>query len=160
MIKKLFWTAAWEGLTEEDCKAYIYQVTITRTYDGFSLEKSVITDGLAAAFPEVKFEESSPELDHAGDIDYLGRVGERAFGIQIKPITASANFGNYNISERMRANFQDFDAAYGGSVFIVFSTPMGNKKDIVNKHVVEDIQKEIGRLKNERIRPTDKIPRN
>jgi len=31
------------------------------------------------------------DLDHAGDIDYLGFVGEKAFGVQIKPTTAKAN---------------------------------------------------------------------
>ncbi len=91
------WSAAFENLTLEDCKEYIYQVTIVRTFDGFLLEKSVVNDGLARIFPDVNFEESDPELDHSGDIDYLGWVGNRAFGIQIKPITAKANFGNYKM---------------------------------------------------------------
>jgi hypothetical protein len=142
------WTAAFEGLTEDDCKEYIYQVTVVRTYDGFLLEKSVINDGLAKSFPEVEFEESDSELDHAGDIDYIGKVGEKAFGIQIKPITANANFGNYNITDRMSASFQDFTEKYGGKVFVVFSTRTGNRKDIVNKEIIEKIKAEIVRLKN------------
>jgi len=36
---------------------------------------------------------SDSELDHAGDIDYIGKLGNKAFGIQIKPITANSNFG-------------------------------------------------------------------
>lgn len=141
------WTAAFEGLSEEDCKEYIYQVTVVRTYDGFLLEKSVVNDGLAKIFPNVKFEESDPELDHAGDIDYIGVVGQKAFGIQIKPITANANFGNYNITDRMGASFQDFEEKYGGKVFVVFSTRTGNKKDIVNKEIIKEISVEIERLK-------------
>jgi len=141
------WTAAFEGLSEEDCKEYIYQVTVVRTYDGFLLEKSVVNDGLAKIFPNVKFEESDPELDHAGDIDYIGVVGQKAFGIQIKPITANANFGNYNITDRMGASFQDFEEKYGGKVFVVFSTRTGNKKDIVNKEIMKKIKAEIERLK-------------
>jgi len=141
------WTAAFEGLSEEDCKEYIYQVTVVRTYDGFLLEKSVVNDGLAKIFPNVKFEESDPELDHAGDIDYIGVVGQKAFGIQIKPITANANFGNYNITDRMGASFQDFEEKYGGKVFVVFSTRTGNKKDIVNKKIMKEIEAEIERLK-------------
>ena len=141
------WTAAFEGVTEEDCKEYIYQVTVVRTYDGFLLEKSVVNDGLAKIFPNVKFEESDPELDHAGDIDYLGVVGQKAFGIQIKPITANANFGNYNITDRMGASFQEFEEKYGGKVFVVFSTRTGNKKDIVNKEIIKEIKAEIERLK-------------
>ena len=86
-------------------KDYIYQVTIVRTYDGFLLEKSVVNDGRAKIFPEIEFEESEPELDHAGDIDYIGKV------------------------------------------FVIFSTRSGNRKEIVNKEVIEKIKKEIERLK-------------
>jgi len=140
------WSAAFKELTLEDCKEYIYQVTIVRTFDGFLLEKSVVNDGLAKIFPEVEFEESDPELDHAGDIDYIGKIGEKAFGIQIKPITASTNFGNYNITERMSGSFNTFEEKYGGKVFVIFSTRIGNKKDIVNKEIIEEIRSEIKRL--------------
>jgi hypothetical protein len=141
------WTTAFQDLTLEDCKEYIYQVTIVRTFDGFLLEKSVVNDGLAKIFPEVEFEESDPELDHAGDIDYIGKVGNKAFGIQIKPITANANFGNYKITERMSGSFQDFEDKFGGKVFVIFSARTGNRKDIVNKEIIEEIRKEIERLK-------------
>jgi len=140
------WTAAFKDLSLDDCKEYIYQVTIVRTYDGFLLEKSVINDGLAKAFPEVRFEESDEELDHAGDIDYIGRVHNKAFGIQIKPVTANSNFGNYNISERMSNSFKAFEEKFGGKVFVIFSTRVGNKKDIVNKDILEQIRLEIARL--------------
>lgn len=141
------WTAAFQDLSLEDCKEYIYQVTVVRTYDGFLLEKSVINDGLAKVFPDVEFEESEPELDHAGDVDYIGKVGDKAFGIQIKPITANANFGNYKPSERMSNSFKTFEEDYGGKVFIVFSTRTGNRKDIVNKEILDEIKLEIERLK-------------
>lgn len=141
------WTAAFNDLTLQDCKDYIYEVTIVRTYDGFLLEKSVINDGLSKIFPEVEFEESDSELDHAGDIDYIGKVGNKAFGIQIKPITANANFGNYKITERMSSSFQNFEKKYGGKVFVIFSTRTGDKKVIKNKEVIEEIKQEIIRLK-------------
>jgi hypothetical protein len=112
------WTEAFKKITLQDCIDYIYEVTLTRTYDGFLLEKSVINDNLAKEFPEVQFEESDSDLDHAGDIDYIGKVGKYAFGIQIKPVTARSNFGNYSISDRMSANFEDFEEQYGGKVFI------------------------------------------
>ena len=115
---------------------------------GCLLERSVINDALAKRFPGVQFEASEPEMDHAGDIDYLGKVGDKYFGIQIKPITANANFANYKISERMSASFQDFEEKYVGKVFIIFSTRSGNKKDIVNKTVIKDIESEIERLKS------------
>ena len=140
------WTAALQDLTLDDCKEYIYQVTVVRTYDGFLLEKSVINDGLAKVFPDVEFEESDSDLDHTGDIDYIGKVGDKAFGIQIKPITANANFGNYKITERMSSSFQDFEDKYGGKVFVVFSTRTGDKKVIRNNKVIDEIKTEIVRL--------------
>ncbi|MDP2929966.1 MAG: MjaI family restriction endonuclease [Candidatus Omnitrophota bacterium] len=137
------WQEAFRNLTIQDCIDYVANLTIRRTYDGFIREKSVITDNIAKKFPEIKFEESDPELDHAGDIDYLGHVGAKAFGIQIKPVTAKANFGNYSATERMKASFCDFEAKYGGKVFVVFSVD----DEIKNTEVLEAIKKEIDHLK-------------
>lgn len=137
------WTRAFEDITLEDCVKYIYEVTLNRTYDGFIREKSVVHDNLAKEFPEVTFEESDSELDHAGDVDYIGKVGYRQFGIQIKPITAHFTIGGMKMSERMKNSFDSFTAEFGGKVFIVFS----ESKEIKNKEVVEEIRKEIERLK-------------
>lgn len=136
------WQEAFSQLTEQDCIDYIFNLTINRTYDGYIREKSVVYGGLALLFPELTFEESDPELDHAGDIDYIARIGDKAIGIQIKPTTAKANFGNYSPSERMKANFNDFTNQFGGGVFIVFSLD----GEIANKEVVEEIRKEVARL--------------
>ncbi|MBI5254502.1 MjaI family restriction endonuclease [Candidatus Falkowbacteria bacterium] len=137
------WQAAFSELSLQDCKDYIKNLTINRTYDGFIREKSVVNDGLAKHFSDVRFVESDNDLDHAGDIDYLGLVGGKAFGIQIKPITAKANFGNYSVSERMKNNFLDFEKKYQGKVFIVFSLD----GEIGNTEVIKDIEAEIKRLK-------------
>lgn len=99
---------------------------------------------MAKEFPEVKFVESEPELDHAGDIDYLGWIGDNAFGIQIKPVTAKASFGNYSPSERMKASSREFEKKYGGKVFIIFSAD----DEIKNKVILKEIQDEIERLSN------------
>lgn len=130
-------------ITEQDCIDYIYNLTIHRTYDGYIREKSVINDGLAKHFPTIRFEESPPELDHSGDVDYIGWVTEdKAFGIQIKPTTAQSNFGNYSPSERMKASFQDFEDEYGGKVFIIFSLD----GTMSNKEMIQFIENEINRL--------------
>ncbi len=136
------WTEAFNQLSLQDCVDYIFNLTINRTFDGFVREKSVIEDNLAKTFPTVKFEESDPALDHAGDIDYLGWVGQKAFGIQIKPVTAKANFGNYSATQRMKASFSDFTNKFGGQVFIVFSID----DKIKNEEVVDQIAIEIKRL--------------
>lgn len=138
------WESAFRELTEQDCIDYIYNLTINRTYDGYLREKSVINDGLAKLFPYLVFEESDPELDHAGDIDYVAKVGNASIGIQIKPITASANFGSYSLTERMKASFESFKEQYGGNVFVVFSLD----GEIANKEVISNIENEINRLSN------------
>lgn len=138
------WEEAFRQLTLQDCIDYVYNVTINRTYDGYIREKSVVNDNLAKMFKDVVFEESDPELDHAGDIDYVAKVGKYQFGIQIKPVTANANFGGYSLSERMKASFEDFTEKFGGKVFIVYS----QKEVIANQEVVDEIKKEIVRLKS------------
>lgn len=135
----LEWGKALKGIPIQNYINYVYDLNI----NGFIREKSVVNDGLAKHFPEVKFIESDNDLDHAGDIDYLGFVDDKAFGIQIKPITAKANFGNYSVSERMKANFLDFEKKYHGKVFIVFSLD----GEIGNKEVIKDIETEIKKLK-------------
>lgn len=141
------WTEAFKQITKQDCYDYVYEVTIPRTFDGFLTEKSVINDFLAKKFPDVVFEESDSDLDHSGDVDYIGKVGDKAFGIQIKPVTANANFGNYKLTERMQANFESFEEKYGGKVFVIFSSKVGNKKEVRNKEVLDEITAEIERLK-------------
>lgn len=138
------WEEAFRQLTLQDCVDYVYNVTINRTYDGYLREKSVVNDGLAKRFRNIAFEETDPELDHAGDIDYVAKVGRWQIGIQIKPVTANANFGGYSLSERMKASFADFTEKYGGRVFIVYSL----KGEIANAEVVDAISAEIDRLKS------------
>ncbi|MEO6851401.1 MAG: MjaI family restriction endonuclease [Mucilaginibacter sp.] len=133
------WSEAFNQLTLEDCIDYILNLTINRTFDGFIREKSVIEDNLAKEFPQVKFEESDPELDHAGDIDYLGWVGIKAFGIQIKPVTIKSNFGNYSATDRMKVSFINFTKKYGGQVFVVYSID----DKIKNLEVIAQIAAEI-----------------
>ena len=96
------------------------------------------------AFLHIKFDTFEAELDPdlCGDIDYLGWVGNKAFGIQIKPVTAKANFGNYSITERMKTSFNNFTERFGGKVFIVFSLD----GEISNPEVLDQIKAEIARL--------------
>ena len=138
------WEEAFRQLTLQDCVDYVYNVTINRTYDGYVREKSVVNDGLAKRFKDVLFEETDPELDHAGDIDYVAKIGGKQIGIQIKPVTANANFGGYSLSERMKASFAAFTEKFGGRVFIVYSL----KGEIANPEVVDQIAEEISRLES------------
>lgn len=137
------WTEAFSQITKQDCYNYIYEITLPRTFDNFLTKKSVINDFLAKQFPEVIFEESDPDLDISGDVDYIGKVGNKAFGLQIKPVTANASLGNYDISARMQNSFKDFQDQFGGQVFIIYSV----NDNILNKDVYDKIATEIERLK-------------
>ena len=137
------WEAAFRQLTLQDCIDYVFNLTINRTFDGFLREKSVVNDGLAKIFTDIVFEESDPELDHSGNIDYVAKIGKRMIGIQIKPITAKANIAGYSMTERMEASFKSFEEEFGGKVFTIFS----KKKKIVNIEVIDEINIEIERLK-------------
>lgn len=104
-----------------------------------------IIKNIRKQFPHIKFDSFEAELDPelCVDIDYLGWVGDKAFGIQIKPVTAKANFGNYSVSERMKASFNDFTERFGGKVFIIFS----RDGEIGNPEVLDEIKKEVEKLK-------------
>jgi len=145
-IVKPQWLEVFDTLTEQDCIDYVYNLTINRTYDGYIREKSVVYDGLAKIFPSLVFEESSPELDHSGDVDFVAKVGNYSIGFQIKPTTVNSNFAGYSLTERMKGSFKHFTEKYGGKVFIVCSV----KGEIANKEVVEDIKDEIKRLKDKK----------
>jgi len=129
----------------QDCVDYVYELTIHRTFDGYIAEKSVVHDNLARKFPDIIFEETNPELDHAGDIDFIGRVGDRALGLQIKPITAQASLGNFSATARMEQSFREFEKQFGGRVFIIYSV----EDRIQNKDVIGEIGDEITRLRKE-----------
>jgi hypothetical protein len=135
------WTKAFETITLEDCIDYVLDVTLKRTYSGFQREKSAVYDNLAHIFPEIEFKESDADLDHSGDVDFIGVVARKniSIGIQIKPITGSIAYSGFLPSDRMKKNFASFKEKYGGSVFIVFS----EKEVIVNKDIIEKIRAEI-----------------
>lgn len=47
----------------------------------------------------------------------------------------------------MQANFEAFEEKYGGKVFVIFSSKVGNKKEVKNKDILDEIATEIERLK-------------
>lgn len=139
------WSEAFAQITAADCISYIKNLAVNRTYDGYVREIFTVEEVLAKRFPKVRFEQSPEELDHAGDIDYLCWVGKHAFGLQIKPSTTNANFGNYSTSERMKKSFESFTAKYVGRVFIVVSVD----EEIANWDSLQsDIQAEVARLQS------------
>ncbi len=80
-------------------------------------------------------------------MDFIVPVGDKAVGIQIKPITYSQTPEVHKWREWMRQSHERFERERGGKVFIVFSvTEKGGTKRIWNPEVVEEIRREINRL--------------
>ena len=115
--------------------------------------KSVNQDGLVVCFPNVRFVETYDALNEIGtnfddditylsDVDCLGYVGEKAFGVQVKLMVAGRANGSYSVSERMKHSFSDFTSDFSGKVFIVFDLD----GEIGNPEIIGEIADEIARL--------------
>jgi hypothetical protein len=48
--------------------------------------------------------------------------------------------------EWLSRTHKNFEEKFGGKVFIIFSIKKGDKKDIHNREIIEDIRREILRL--------------
>lgn len=100
-------------------------------------------------FSTINFE--SVEMHHGEGfctwIDYMGWVGDSAFGLQIKPVNSGIQlpeiFKEYNLQA---ATHEKFTEVFGGKVFYLFSAKVGDKKEIQNKEVIDEIRAEIERL--------------
>jgi hypothetical protein len=139
IIKKEF-LSAFKKIDKKTCRDYIYDVVINRTYDGYNRECAVVYKILSKRFPQILFNESDSELDHAGDIDFIGKINEKySIGIQIKPLTSKSGYGSYNPEDRMLNNFLNFEKKYKGKVYILYC----DKKKLQNNSILDEIEKDI-----------------
>lgn len=145
-----------EAITEEDCIRYVREVVIHRTFEGYQNEKQTVYERLEQRLG-VKLEPAPGEWDRSYNIDFYIPIGERAIGIQIKPITYAQTPEIHKWREWMRESHKRFEKERGGRVFIVFSVKRGNAKEIANPEVIEEIQQEIERLKNDSHRNAEPV---
>jgi len=133
----------------EEWEKWYFEKAFTDTKNPIKITKEVLEELGERLYTKIKevvipeWTEAFNQLTLQDCIDYLGFVNEKAFGIQIKPVTSKANFGNYSPSERMKASFDDFTEKYAGKVFLVYSID----DKIKNEEVINDIASEIERLK-------------
>lgn len=136
------WTKAFDEITIEDCKNYILDVTLDRTYDGFHRESAVFRE-LAVTFDGVvNFEKTDGETDSSLDVDYIGVVRNtcRMLGIQVKPISARGGQRGYSLTDRVANNFRRFEEDNNAKVFIILVKREGKKSVIFNREVIEEIK--------------------
>src|SRR3990167_5645787 len=135
-----------EAITEEDCIAYLFDLVIKRTFDGYMTER-VTVYGQLQEILGVKIEAAPDEWDRLFNVDFFIKIGEKYIGLQIKPINSGIQlpeiFKEYNLQAELHKKFTE---VFGGKVFYLFSEKVGERKEIKNKEVIDEIKTEIKRL--------------
>jgi hypothetical protein len=135
-------------VTEQDCIDYMTQLVIDRKFDGYMTEIQTIYGQLQNILG-IKIEPAPDEWDRLFNVDFYIKIGEKYIGLQIKPVNAGIQlpeiFKEYSLQAETH---QKFTEVFGGKVFYLFSAKMNDKKEIMNKEVIEEIKQEIIRLKH------------
>ncbi len=119
-----------ETITEDDCLRYVWDVVIRRTFEGYQTEKKTVYEQLQQRLG-VEIRPAPDEWDRRYQVDFYSEIGEKAPGIQIKPITYRQTPELHKWQEWMRRSHERFEREKGGKVFIVFSiTERGGRKRI------------------------------
>lgn len=135
-------------ITEQDCIAYIIQLVINRTYDGYVTEIQTIYGQLQTILG-LKIQAAPDDWDRLFNVDFFIKINDKYIGLQIKPVNSGIQipqiYKEYGIQAE---SHKKFTKKYGGKVFYLFSEKIGSAKEIKNKEVIEEIKEEIARLKN------------
>lgn len=76
-------------------------------------------------------------------------MNDKYIGLQIKPAGYAYIPQIINELEFQKKSHEKFTAKYGGKVFYIISVKEGKRKIIHNPEVIEEIRREIERLKKE-----------
>lgn len=133
-------------VSEQDCIDYMIQLVIDRTFDGYMTEIQTIYGQLQKIL-NIQIQPAPDEWDRLFNVDFFIQVKEKYIGLQIKPVNSGIQlpeiFKEYNIQGDTHLKFTE---VFGGKVFYLFSEKVGERKEIKNKEVIDDIKKEIERL--------------
>ena len=133
-------------VTEQDCIDYMIQLVIDRTFDGYMTEIQTIYGQLQNILG-VKIEAAPDEWDRLFNVDFFIKVSEKYIGLQIKPVNAGIQMPEIHKEYAIQAEtHKKFTEVFGGKVFYLFSAKVGDRKEIANKEVIDEINKEINRL--------------
>ena len=141
-------TAEINEITEEDCIDFIVNLVINRTFDGYMTERKTIYEQLQELL-KLKIEPAPDEWDRLFNVDFFIRVGSKYVGLQIKPVADTAHIPEIFKERSLQLKtHENFIQKYGGKVFYVISIKSGDKKQIHNTEVIEEIREEIERLQS------------
>lgn len=135
-----------EQITEQDCIDYIIQLVIARTFDGYMTEIKTVYGQLEKELgAEIK--PAPDEWDRLFSVDFFIKVKNNHIGIQIKPVNQGIQLPQiFKEKDLQNKAHEEFTRKYGGKVFYIFSSKVGEKKEIRNKEVIDEIRQEIERL--------------
>ena len=133
-------------ITEQDCVDYMIQLVINQTFDGYMTEIQTIYGQLQHILG-VKIEAALDEWDRLFNVDFFIKIGEKYIGLQIKPVNSGIQLPEIHKEYTLQAEtHKKFTEVFGGKVFYFFSAKIGDKKEIANREVIEDIKEEIEEL--------------
>ena len=134
-------------VTEKDCIDYMMQLVIDRTFDGYMTEIQTIYGQLQYIL-DIPIQPAPDEWDRLFNVDFFIQIEEKFIGLQIKPVNSGIQlpeiFKEFNLQAETHKKFTE---VFGGKVFYLFSAKVGEKKEIQNKEVIDEIKQEIIRLK-------------
>ena len=136
-----------EDIVEKDCIDFIYNLVITRTYDGYQSEIQTIYGQLTNILG-VKIEPAPDEWDRGFNVDYFIKIKDKFIGLQIKPAGYEYITQIINEREQQKKTHKKFFEKFGGKVFYIISITKEKNKIIHNPEVIEEIKQEIKRLQN------------
>ena len=136
-----------DEITEQDCIDYMIQLVIDRTFDGYMTEIKTVYEILERTVG-IKIEPAPDEWDRLYNVDFFIKIKDKYIGLQIKPVSKGIQISQiFKEKELQLETHKKFTGKYGGKVFYVFSAKDGDRKEIVNKDVITEIQIEIEKLK-------------
>ena len=96
----------------------------------------------------VAVEPAPDEWDRLFNVDFYIQINEKYIGLQIKPVNTGIQLPEIHKEYALQyETHKKFTTKFGGKVFYIFSKKLNDKKEIVNKEVINEIQQEIIRLK-------------
>ena len=137
-----------EEITEQYCIDYMMQLVIDRTFDGYQTEIKTVYGQLEKEL-EAQIEPAPDEWDRLYNVDFFIKVNDNHIGIQIKPVNQHIQLSQiFKEKDLQLKTHEKITQRYGGKVFYIYSSKVGEKKEIRNKEVIDEIRQEIERLKS------------
>lgn len=135
-----------EEISEQDCVDYMLQLVIDRTFDGYTTEIKTVYGQLEKELG-LKITPAPDEWDRHFNVDFFIKIKESYIGIQIKPVNQGIQLSEIFKEKDLQAkSHKIFTEKHGGKVFYIYSSRVGERKEIQNKEVIEEIRQEIKRL--------------